>query len=222
MSPLRNSNKDCIVLREDWRWELTQIFVATQYSWISCKLNGASGELTSSLSIAVPFAESSDERWKEIVSSGYRLRKFFFALAILLANSKWPTVHHGGTTANNDGQINISWPVDNLQAGKKNTWLTHWGARKNLSRPSTPSNTGFPHVRRFGVFTLAWHARLSRPRWPRGRCWPWLLAGAECRTLTLTSRDSWPIDAQMVEKKGMVVGEGVRVFESLFSRTDIG
>jgi len=40
---LQNTNKNRIVLREDWRWELTQIFNVTQYSRISCKLNGALG-----------------------------------------------------------------------------------------------------------------------------------------------------------------------------------
>lgn len=82
------------------------------------------------------------------------------------------------------------------------------GARERIFRvfspfpPTDPSNTDLPHVRRFGYLRSLWHARLCGPRWPRGRCWPWLLADAECRTLTLTSRDSWPIDAQMVERKG--------------------
>lgn len=205
ISPLWNTNKDRIVLREDWRWELTQIFDATQYSRISCKLNG---ELTSSLSTAAPFIESSDgkRREKKSSKSGYRPRANFFSRSLLLLN---PKCLAGTRPLIATGQINIA--VDRQFAGGKEKRAINALERAEISRVLLSSNTGFPYVRHFGVFTLRLSTALPTEIVSREML---TLTGAEYRTLTLTSGDSWPINAQIIERKG---GEEVRAFELLLS-----
>lgn len=117
---------------------------------------------------------------------------------------------HGDTAANSDG-ANKYRDRSTICRQKGETDDRRIEARENLTR-TLSNDTGLPYVRHFGVFTLRLSTALPTEIVSREML---TLTAAEYRTLTLISGDSWPINAQIIERKGG--GEEV-TFELLLSR----